>query len=68
MPLTNLSKLFSKEHTVNYYDNLLEHHDTIIRAVRNTNQKKVAEAIHMTEAKFSAVYRILLAYADVKAK
>ncbi len=67
MPLTDLNKLFTAEHTATYYDDILKHHKLILKTVRNTNQKKVAEALNMTEPKFSAIYRLLLAYADEKA-
>ena len=66
MPLTDLNKLFGVEHDVSYYDNLLKYHKVIIRAVRNTTQKQVAEAIRMSAPKFSAVYRVLLAYEDAQ--
>lgn len=67
MPLTELNKLFASEHTATYYDDILKNYKLILRTVRNTNQKTVAEAIHMSEPKFSALHKLLLAYADEKA-
>lgn len=57
-----LESIFTDNHDDSYYDKLLEHHKLIIKSVRNTNQKTVANIIGMTEPKFSAVYRLLLAY------
>jgi len=64
MPLTELNNIFTEEHNATYYDDLLANHKLIIRTVRNTNQKTVAKAINMSEPKFSAIYKLLLAYAD----
>ena len=62
-----LEQLFTTEHSATYYDDVLKHHKLIIKTVRNTNQKSVAKTLGITEPKFSAMYRLLLAYADEKA-
>lgn len=64
MSLTELNKLFTEEHSATYYDDILANYKLIIKTVRNTNQKTVAKALGMTEPKFSAIFRLLLAYAD----
>ena len=67
MPITELNKIFNIAHTATYYDDILANYKLIIKTARNTNQKTVAEAINMSEPKFSAIYKLLLAYADEKA-
>ena len=62
-----LNEIFTDKVDDSYYDKLLENYYLIIKSVRNTNQKTVAEAIHMSEPKFSAVYRLLQAYSNEKA-
>ncbi len=67
MPITALANKIAKGKQTTYYTDLLTNHKEIIQAVAETNQGKVAEQLSMTPIKFSAIYNLLLAYADEKA-
>ena len=64
MPITDLANKIAKGKQTTYYTDLLINHKQIIQAVKETNQGKVAEQLSMTPIKFSAIYNILLAYAE----
>jgi len=68
LPLTELKALIKGSYRPNYYAELLKNYSDIIRAVEKTNQRAVAKDLGMTEPKFSAIYNLLLAYAEEKAK
>ncbi len=66
MPLTDLAKEIARNRIENYYEKILANYDNIIKAVKETNQGIVAKQLDMTPTKFSAIYNLLLAYADAK--
>ncbi len=68
MTITELAKKIAIGKQTAYYTDLLTNHKEIIQAVTETNQGKVAEQLSMTPIKFSAIYNLLLAYAEEKAK
>ena len=66
MPIADLAKKIADCKQVTYYKDLLENHEDIIQAVADTNQVTVAKQLNMTPIKFSAIYNVLLAYAEEK--
>ena len=67
MPITDLAKEIKRDKIENYYEKLLANATSIILAVDKTNQSIVAKQLGMSPTKFSAIYNILVAYADEKA-
>jgi len=66
MPITDLANKIAIGKQTTYYTDLLTNHKEIIQAVKETNQGKVAEQLSMTPIKFSAIYNLLVAYAEEK--
>jgi len=65
MSLTELKALVAEGHRPNYYTELLKNYKSIIEAVAETTQAKVAKDLGMSEPKFSAIYNLLLAYKEL---
>jgi len=66
MPLTDLANEIARNRIENYYEKILANYANIIEAVKATNQGTVAKQLDMTPTKFSAIYNLLLAYAEEK--
>jgi len=64
--IQELHKHLSEAYRDDYYALLLTHYLLILKEVRKTNQRTVAQAIGMKEPQFSAIHQLLLAYFSEK--
>ena len=64
--LDKISKEVKQTYKPTYYKDIILNYQEILDAVEETSQRHVAESLNMTPPKFSAIYNLLVAYAELQ--
>lgn len=62
MSLTELQALIKGSHLPDYYQQLLIHHEAIIKYTNEHSQADTAKVLVMSVGKFSTIYKMILAH------